>query len=90
MITLQEPLIDITMKIEMDLPQTKILEFLAQKGYQIEAYRQYLPPTEEILTSEKEWVNYTFVAVKENEAPSENNLYLKVFEKEMKELLNNL
>lgn len=90
MITLQEPLIDISMRIEIDLPQSKILEFLAKKGYNIEAYRQYYPPVDEMLTSSKEWVNYTFVAVKENETPDESNLYLKVFEKEIKALLNNL
>ena len=87
MITLQEPLIDIIIKIEMDLPQSKILEFLAQKGYNIEVYRQYHPPVDEMLTSEKEWVNYTFVAVKENETPDGSNLYLKVFEREIKGLL---
>lgn len=90
MIRLTEPLIDITMKIEMDLPQTQILEFLNQKGYRIEAYRLYLPPTEEMLVSENESIKYTFVALKEGEKPNDDNLYLKVFEREVKRLLMNI
>lgn len=90
MITLQEPLIDITMKIEVDLPQTQILEFLKRKGYRIEACRQYYPPTEGILVGESELFKWSFCALKEEETPSSDNDYLKVFEKEMKELLNNL
>lgn len=90
MITLQEPLIDITMKIEMDLPQNQILEYLNGKGYRIEAYRRYFPPDEEMLVSEKELFQWSFSALKESENPSSDNDYLKVFEREMKKLLNNL
>ena len=87
MIQLTEPLIDITMKITMDLSQTQILEFLNQKGYRIEAYRLYLPPKEEMLISEPELTKWTFTATKDSEPQSEENLYLKVFEKEIKRLL---
>lgn len=90
MIKLTEPLFDITMKIEMDLPQTQILEFLNQKGYRIEAYRLYLPPTEEILVSEKELLKWSFCALKPNEMPSSEKDYLKVFEREIKQLLMNI
>lgn len=77
MITLQEPLIDINMRVEIDLHQSKILEFLAKKGYNIEVYRQYCPPVDEMLTSDKEWINYTFVAVKENDPPRRKQLIFK-------------
>ena len=87
MITLQEPLIDIIIKIEMDLPQSKILEFLAQKGYNIEVYRQYHPPVDEMLVSEPEIMKYTFCAIKDDEKPSWENQYLKVFEREAKKTL---
>lgn len=78
------------MKIEMDLPQSKIIEFLKEKGYRIEAYRQYLPPSEEMLVSENELLKWSFCALKEGEILSSDKDYLKVFEREMKELLNNL
>ena len=87
MIQLTEPLIDITMKITMDLSQTQILEFLNQKGYRIEAYRLYLPPKEEMLVSEKELLKWSFCALKPDEMPSSEKDYLKVFEKEIKNLL---
>lgn len=90
MITLQEPLIDISMRIEMDLPQSKIIEFLKKQGYKIESFRQYLPPSEEMLVSENELLKWSFCALKEGETPSSDKDYLKVFEREMKELLNNL
>ena len=87
MIQLTEPLIDITMKITMDLSQTQILEFLNQKGYRIEAYRLYLPPKEEMLVSETELLKWSFCALKPDEMPSSEKDYLKVFEKEIKRLL---
>ena len=87
MIQLTEPLIDITMKITMDLSQTQILEFLNQKGYRVEAYRLYLPPKEEMLVSEKELLKWSFCTLKPDEMPSSEKDYLKVFEKEIKRLL---
>ena len=87
MIQLTEPLIDITMKIEMDLSQPKILDYLAKKGYEIKAFRCYYPPKEEMLISEPELTEWTFTATKDSEPQSKENLYLKVFEKEIKSLL---
>ena len=87
MIQLTEPLIDITMKIEMDLSQPKILAYLAKKGYEIKAFCCYYPPKEEMLISEPELTKWTFTATKDSEPQSEENLYLKVFEKEIKRLL---
>ena len=87
MIQLTEPLIDITMKIEMDLSQPKILDYLAKKGYEIKAFRCYYPPKEEMLISEPELTEWTFTATKDSEPQSKENLYLKVFEKEIKRLL---
>ncbi|MDO4763852.1 MAG: hypothetical protein Q4A00_05670 [Flavobacteriaceae bacterium] len=92
MISITEPLIDITMKIEMDLPQTEILEFLNQKGYKTESFRYEIPATEEMLISEPCIVQHTFTATKNGELQSKDTLYLKVFEREMqaylKEFLN--
>lgn len=90
MIHLTEPLIDIAMKIEIDLPQWQILEFLNKKGYSVEAYRQVIPATDEMLVSEPEIINHTFVALKKDEPPNDNAIYLKVFEREIKTLLNKL
>lgn len=87
MIQLTEPLIDITMKIEMDLSQPKILAYLAKKGYEIKAFCCYYPPKEEMLISEPELTEWTFTATKDSELQSEENHYLKVFEKEIKNLL---
>ena len=87
MIQLTEPLIDITMKIEMDLSQPRILDYLAKKGYEIKAFRCYYPPKEEMLISEPELTEWTFTATKDSEPQSKENLYLKVFEKEIKSLL---
>ena len=90
MITLQEPLINITMEVKMNFSQCKILDFLKQKGYNIEAFRQCFPSAEQMLVSEEELVKYTFVALKQGEKPNENNLYLKVFERELQNLLNDI
>ena len=87
MIQLTEPLIDITMKIEMDLSQPKILDYLAKKGYEIKAFCCYYPPKEEMLINEPEFTEWTFTATKDSEPQSKENLYLKVFEKEIKRLL---
>ena len=65
----------------------RILEFLNQKGYRVEAYRLYLPPKEEMLVSEKELLKWSFCALKPDEMPSSEKDYLKVFEKEIKRLL---
>lgn len=74
----------------MDIPQTQILEFLSRKGYRIEAYRQYFPPTEEMLVSENEIFKWSFCALKEGELPDNGKDYLKIFEREIKALLNKL
>lgn len=87
MIQLTEPLIDITMKIEMDLSQPKILDYLAKKGYEIKAFCCCYPPKEEMLISESELTEWTFTATKDSEPQSKENHYLKVFEKEIKNLL---
>lgn len=91
MIRITEPLKDaITMKIELDLSQPRILDYLTEKGYKIEAYHLVLDAEEEMLLSEPKMSEWTFTATKNNEKPSESNLYLKVFEKEIKSLLNQL
>lgn len=91
MIRITEPLRDpITMKIELDLSQPRILDFLKKKGYDIEAYHLVLDAQEEMLVSEPKISEWTFTATKQGETPSEKNLYLKVFEREIKEYLMNI
>lgn len=87
-IKLTEPLNDISMEINMNIPQMNILKFLSQKGYEIKAFQYSLSAEKTFLTDEIEDKICTFTATKENEEPSESNLYLKVFEKEIKALLN--
>lgn len=90
-INIKEPLKDnISMKIELDIPQGEILDFLKYMGYSIEAYHLELPAQEEILVSEPSISEWTFVALKDGEPPNENNLYLKVLEKEIKSIFNDI
>lgn len=78
------------MEVKSNLSVSQIFNFLKNRGYKIKSFYHRLPPSEEMLVSEPEIKVWGFTATKGDEAQSEDNLYLKVFEKEMKELLNNL
>ncbi|AQX86109.1 hypothetical protein I6H88_06660 [Elizabethkingia bruuniana] len=80
----------IRMEIKMHIPQSDIISFLQIEGYEIKAFVQKLPATEEMLVNEPKTEVYTFTATKPDEKQSENTLYLKVFETEVKKLLKTL
>ena len=78
------------MKVELELSQPRILDYLAKKGYRVEAYHLVMEAQEEMLVSEPKMSEWTFTATKDGEKPSEENIYIKVFEKEIKGLLNSI
>ena len=71
----------------MNLVQINIINFLQKKGYEIKGFTIFYPAVEEILVSEPAYTHYTFTATKPGEKQSENNLYLRVFEKEINGVL---
>jgi hypothetical protein len=77
----------IKMEINMNIPQSDIIRFLQKRGYEIKGFVQVFPATEEMLLSEPRLEIHTFTAIKTGETQSEENLYLKVFENEIKEIL---
>ncbi|HAT3998573.1 TPA: hypothetical protein I9Y90_000055 [Elizabethkingia anophelis] len=80
----------IRMDIKMNIPQGDIISFLQMRGYEIKGFVMVLPAEESMLLSEPRKELHTFTATKTDEEQSENTLYLKVFEKEIKELLKGL
>ena len=80
----------IQMEIQMHIPQLDVINFLQKKGYEVKAYTLVFPATEEMLLSEPRAELHTFTATKPNENQSEENLFLNVFEKEIKEFLNEI
>ena len=80
----------IKMEIQMHIPQLDVINFLQKKGYEVKAYTLVFPATEEMLLSEPRTEIHTFTATKPNENQSEKNLFLNVFEKEIKEFLNDI
>lgn len=80
----------IKMEIQMHIPQLDVINFLQKKGYEVKAFTLVLPATEEMLLSEPRTELHTFTATKQNEKQSEENLFLNVFEKEVKEFLNEI
>ena len=80
----------IRMEIQMHIPQLDVINFLQKKGYEVEAFIFTVPATEEFLISEPSFTVNTFTATKPDESQSEENLFLNVFEKEIKEFLNEI
>ena len=80
----------IKMEIQMHIPQLDVINFLQKKGYEVKAFTRVLPATEEMLLSEPRTELHTFTATKQNEKQSEENLFLNVFEKEIKHFLNEI
>ena len=80
----------IKMEIQMHIPQIDVINFLQKKGYEVKAFTLVLPPTEEMLLSEPRTEIHTFTATKPDEKQSEENLFLNVFEKEIKHFLNEI
>ncbi|MCW0509495.1 hypothetical protein [Riemerella anatipestifer] len=73
--------------ISINVPQTKIIDFLEKRGYEIKPYIYREPPQKGFLIDEPPFEWHTFTATKEGEAQSKDNLFLNVFEKEVKLLL---
>ena len=80
----------IKMEIQMHIPQLDVINFLQKKGYEVKAYTLVFPATEEMLLSEPRTEIHTFTATKPDENQSEENLFLNVFEKEIKEFLKEI
>ena len=78
------------MEIQMHIPQLDVINFLQKKGYEVKAYTLIFPATEEMLLSEPRTELHTFTATKPDESQSEESLFLNVFEKEIKEFLNEI
>ena len=77
----------IKMFVQLNLEFTEVCDFLTYQGYRIVPTCLHLPAQEEMLVSEPEIMKYTFCAIKDDEKPSWENQYLKVFEREIKGLL---
>lgn len=76
--------------IKMSIPITNVFEFLMKKGYHVQSFAFTVPATEEILLSEPAYTVSTFTATKPDEAQSSDHIYHKVFEKELKSILNQI
>ncbi len=74
----------IKMFVQLNLEFTEVCDFLTYHGYRIVPARLHLPAQEEMLVSEPEIMKYTFCAIKDDEKPSWENQYLKVFERTLK------
>lgn len=80
----------IKMEIQMHIPQLDVINFLQKKGYEVKAYTLVFPATEEMLLSEPRTEIHTFTATKDDQNQSEENLFLNVFEKEIKDFLKEI
>ncbi|MBU4536965.1 MAG: hypothetical protein L6264_07415 [Weeksellaceae bacterium] len=83
----QKPPDLIKMEVQLTIPQTEIFQFLQSKGYEIKAYPIHHEAVEEFLITEPVHIWHTFTATKKDEEQSGDNQFLKVFKKEVKNLL---
>ncbi|MDY3512976.1 hypothetical protein JSO59_001240 [Riemerella anatipestifer] len=77
----------INIQVDTHVPQSDILIFLMIRGYEIKPYVYREPAEKGFLIDEPPFEWHTFTATKEGEAQSKDNLFLNVFEKEVKLLL---
>ncbi|MDY3547338.1 hypothetical protein PG291_01820 [Riemerella anatipestifer] len=75
------------MEITTHIPQMDIIAFLQKRGYEIKSYVYREPAEKGFLIDEPPFEWHTFTATKEGEAQSKDNLFLNVFEKELKIVL---
>ena len=87
MIRLHQNTEHITMEIKLTLPHETIFAFLQKKGYEIKPWL-YCYEDESFPAGKTYHEKLTFTATKPDESQSEETLFLNVFEKEMKEFLN--
>lgn len=76
----------IIMEIKLTLPHDSVFAFLQKKGYEIKPwlYCFYDDSFPNGKTYHEKW---TFTATKANQSQSEETLFLTVFEKEIKEIM---
>ncbi|MDY3352316.1 hypothetical protein PG357_10025 [Riemerella anatipestifer] len=77
----------IKMEITTHIPQMDIIQFLQRRGYEIKPYVYREPAEKGFLIDEPPFEWHTFTATKEGEEQGKDNLFLNVFEKEVKNLL---
>ena len=87
MIRLHQHTEHITMEIKLTLPHESIFAFLQKKGYEIKPWL-YCYEDESFPNGTSHHESWTFTATKPDESQSEENLFLNVFEKEIKHFLN--
>ena len=78
----------IKLEIKLHLPKDDVIAFLQKNGYTVKHLIVQVPASEEFLISEPAFNYLTFTAVKDDSKPTMDDLYLKVFEKEIKTFLN--
>lgn len=81
---------DNLIKLEIQMPKNDVLKFLSNKGYEVKHLLVHVAAIEEFLISEPAFNYFTFTAVKNNEKPTMDDLYLDVFKREIKEILKQI
>lgn len=76
------------MEVKLQIAQTDVFAYLKKRGYEVQPYAVQLPASEELLVSEPARELHTFTATKPGESQNEEHLYLKVFERELKNIIN--
>jgi hypothetical protein len=74
------------MEIKLTLPHESIFAFLQKKGYEIKPWLYRFRDTS-FPEGESVIEKWTFTATKPDESQSEETLFLTVFEKEIKEIM---
>ncbi|MDR7817098.1 hypothetical protein RIU47_03135 [Riemerella anatipestifer] len=75
------------MEITTHIPQMDIIQFLQKRGYEVKAYVYREPAEKGFLIDEPPFEWHTFTATRNGEEPGKDNLFLNVFEKELKIVL---
>ncbi len=89
MIRIKPQLETIEMEIKLTLPHETIFAFLQKKGYEIKPWLYRFRDTS-FPEGESVIDKWTFTATKEDQNQSEENLFLNVFENEIKHFLNEI
>ncbi len=89
MIRLHQYTEHIIMEIKLTLPHESIFAFLQKKGYEIKPWL-YCYEDESFPNGTSYHESWTFTATKPDEKQSEENLFLNVFDKEIKEFLKEI
>lgn len=79
----------INLEIQVPLLKNDVLKFLLNKGYEVKHLIVHVAASEEFLVSEPAFNYLSYTAVKNNEKPTMDDLYLDVFKREIQEILKN-